>query len=691
MKKRALKRFSNLPSSSILILAIVFLTLLLPSCVVNLKPYWFTIPEQVTFTGQEFFLRLDSYVVDRDGTVSKFLLLEGPGEIRDRTYYCKFEEEALGALPIKTFRVRIRAVDNFGAISDTIFQVVVIKSSKVSRIPDLRITTGQDIKVDLKQYLKNEEGMSVEQITNVGILEDGIFSFTANSPGTYQCVFLIKRNGLILGFQLLNIFVYEHLLTLNVSEYNSGPSVEGACVLLFDNSGEKIDEAYTTAEGKVCFNKTPKRVVITKPGHATTVIDFAGPVFPIVLDTTLRRCKFSPTGGNISIDYEILNLSDQRMMPNSEGVYEVDYSSSPVIKVKASAYSETFEISHMYLKLGSTPGAEFFTSPRVYVQGSVLTAEVDLASFCGIVPLFIEAYDANDNRYTLVVPLRITRSWGSLGNYYTVEKPGDFAIKSFTIRQDVRYYSTTSGSLPSPLGAPPGTNLYVEVSWRKWEESTQFGKSPKPVAYRIYRSSDGQNFFPIGIVPSSTNLFRDSSPELFPGRRVWYAVSSVYDFGESPRTVLGSVVPLPMVNITGVQPADNATGVSVKPTFSWKFTGLEALRGKVTYYYDLWLYDTIVDRKYYEAYAGDKSIFTTKSETVSVRFEDFVWKRPSGETISELLVGHPYEWGLELIVAEWRDESNSSISISLNCDYNSKFGAYQIPPERYYLFVTGGN
>lgn len=672
-----------------ILLSVIFF-LALSGCVVNVKPHWSIIPDQIVLTGQELILQLDNYVSDRDGNVIRFLLVEGPGEIKDRLYYCKLTDNLLEGLFSKTFRVRIRAVDNLGATSDVVFQLTVIKSSKVTRLPDVHVTVGQSIVMDLKEYLKLEGDLTVEKVSDVGTLADGVFSFKPNSPGTYQCVFLVRKQGLVLGYQLLNIFVYEHLLTLNVSEYNSGPAVEGALIQLFNHLGEKVGETYTSTEGKACFDIIPHRVVITKPGYATTTIYFAGPVFPIVLDTTLRKYKFSNLHSNITVDYELSDVTGHPLKRDSQGIYEVDYTTSTTVKVKANAHSDAFEINHMYLKLGSPPGAEFFASPRIYTPGPTMNAEIELSSFSGIVPLFIEAYDANDNRYTVVVPIKIIRSWNSLGNYYIVEKPGGFALKSFTIRQDVRYYSKSVGNEYRPLGAPQGMNLYVEVSWKKWEESVQFGTSAKPVAYKIYRSVDGLNFFPVATVPASLSTFRDGSPSLFPGKRVWYAVSSVYEFGESPRTVLGSVVPLPMVYISDVRPTDNATGVSCKPVFSWRFTGLEDYKEKITYYYDLWLYDTIVDKKYYEAFVGDKSIFTTTSETVTVPFDELVWKRPNGEVLSELAVGRPYEWGLELMAAEWKDVKNSSISISLNCDYNSKFGVYQIPPERYYLFVTGG-
>jgi len=83
----------------------------------------------------------------------------------------------------------------------------------------------------------------------------------------------------------------------------------------------------------------------------------------------------------------------------------------------------------MYAKLGNPPGAEYLASPRLFAESNVLEGELDLTPFSGKVYLFIDAYDVNDNRYEVVVPLTVTKLTDLKVNPYVVEadQPAVFA------------------------------------------------------------------------------------------------------------------------------------------------------------------------------------------------------------------------------------------------------------------------
>ncbi|MEN3041932.1 MAG: hypothetical protein ABDH59_01290, partial [Fervidobacterium sp.] len=347
------------------------------------------------------------------------------------------------------------------------------------------------------------------------------------------------------------------------------------------------------------------------------------------------------------------------------------------IYIEAWAKSDNVKISHMYAKLGNPPGAEALTSPRLYNAGDKLNGTIDTSAFSGKAYLFIDAYDENDNRYEIIVPLYFIGLVDLRITPYYVEysKP---AIYAYNINSQVKYYNNASKY----------SNSYVVIKWKRWEESSQRSRADKPIGYAVYRSFDGKKFSKIATVSNNTNTFIDCSGEITYGKRVWYAVSSVYGFFEASKTTLGSVIVLPLFGISNVQPADNSVDVSTTPVFSWNFVGLEEYDGLVTYWYDIWLYDMNVNKKYhYPVNSEGQIIFKSKDKNVQIEFSDYSWYNLPDR---KLQANKPYEWGPELIAAIWEDETNNSVSTCIVCDYNGVISVSIIPPEKYYLFVTKG-
>lgn len=688
------KTGSLLSSVTSLSLTLLLVLTVASSCVPSRRPVWSKVPDLVVFVGQSVVIKLQKYAFDPGGGELRFVMVAGPGCIEQDEYKITPSLSLLGDSLLKEFTVTIRAISDACGFSDTSFNLIVVKGAELTRSSDFHIRQSEVLRVDLTGLVQLETGMRFIKLSDVGRLSDNVFTYVGTRPVAEQIPILVQKNGLNVGLLVLNVYVHRAHLTVRVSEYRAGPAVAGARVEMFDARGIKLGEGETDENGKFETDLPVVRLRLTKSGYATTVVDLVGTFPPFEIETTLRKAKFSSIPSTPSVRFELRNENDEPLTPDGSGTYNLE---AGKVRIVVNAFPTGFDVSHVYVKQGSPPGAEFLTSPRIYAEGSTLDAWLDLSTFVGFTPLFVDVYDDNDNHTLTVLSLNVAPRRGYFANFYLPEPASPFAIASLTLRQDVRYYSVPGQPIggevkaPEPLGAPDGMNLYVELAWRPWEESAQTLQSGRPIGFRVYRSLDGTSFLPIATLPSSVTRYRDGSVQLATGHRVWYAVSSVYTFGESPKVVLGSVVPLPMVYLTDVRPADGATSVATRPSFSWRFSGLEMYEGLVTYHYDLWLYDTVLGRRYYEAHRGESSKFSTPHPNVIHTFDDFTWKRPNGETIVELTPGRPYEWGLELLVAEWKDEENNSVSLSVNCDYNAKLLELNLPPERYFLFITKGD
>jgi len=676
--------------------ALMILTL--NSCILfNTAPVWKDLPLQIIPLGQTLNIDLSQYVERKNGHYLSFKIVSGVGEIVDTSYVYTPSPNELKDSSTKEIKVTLRAIDSAGKFSDKTLKIILVRSPVVSKIPDTYCTTGQELTIDISKYLELKTDEEFSMLSGPGLLNGTIYTFTPSSTGTYTITLGIYIGSLLTALQQFNIYALEHTFQINVSEYNSGSSVEGAQVAAYDTNGNLAETKLTDSFGKVYFyQQTYSKFTLTKPDHAITTIEIAGNTGPLSIDVTLRPYIFTqPATNDISLQIGLYDKNGKMLENSADGTYNlVD---DQEITVAATATSITFPISHMYIKIGSTPGAEYLSSPRYYEEGNYIKKQIQLAGFSGTTMLYIDAYDKNDSRYLYIIPLFIQSSKQNASKPYIVEKSTDnnYSIRSCTVREGIEYYSHLpypSTSKQEPLSAPKGMNLYIETYWKLWEDSTQKSYTNPPSSYRIYRSFDGVNYYHIATVPPEVSVYRDSSPQLECGKRVWYAVSSIYSFGESSRTVLGSVVPLPMVYITSVSPLDNATGVSTTPTFSWHFTGLESYSGKITYIYDLWLYDATVDEKFFYASKDGRTTFSTTQDSVTIDFPSYRWiQYVSSSYITALQPGHPYEWAPELLVGEWLDEKNNSLSTAINCNYNSTYFAPATPPEKYYLFVTGAN
>ncbi|MGC8955313.1 MAG: hypothetical protein ACP5JS_04345 [Fervidobacterium sp.] len=523
----------------------------------------------------------------------------------------------------------------------------------------------------------------------------GMIKSLKNARLIYVQTFLTHFLLLLLLLSVLSscgLFIVKPIyIKLIITEYNSGPVVTNADVLLFEN-GEMITNAKSNSQGVVTFNNlqvnNAYKIIIRKEGHSFTIIDITNLQSPLELNTTLRKAKFlASVENNISIDFELYDSYEKntKFSLNKSGIYEIPY--NDILYIEATATYSTLPISTFYAKLGNVPGSQALTMPRLYSPANTLNGELQIPLESGLTYLFFDCYDENDNRYEKIIPLKV-ETYLNIGTKKYIVEPQKPGVLAYHLNTSIEYYRASEKILEESDEKTVGkTNKYIIVRWKKWENSGQRKVTDKPTAYRIYRSYDGKHFSKIATVPNNYDYFIDTSAQNLIGRRVWYAVNSVYGSIETQKVDIGSTLILPLVSIEDIEPSDGAMSVSTRPVFSWKFTGLEEYEN-IEYWYEIWIYDLTINDMYYYPLDefGGRKIFKSKDPNVSIRFEDFQW---NGLPHNQLQSNKPYEWAPELAAGVYVDIKNNSVSLSILSDYNFVLAPVMFPPEKYYLFITG--
>ncbi|HPT59691.1 MAG TPA: hypothetical protein PLD16_07665, partial [Fervidobacterium sp.] len=394
-----------------LILLIAAMTLTLNSCILfNPAPIWKDLPLQIVPLGQTLNIDVSQYVSDKNDQYISFTIISGIGEIIDTSYVYTPSPTELNDSSTKEIEVILRATDSRGAFADKILKIIIVRSPLVSKIPDSYRTVGQELTIDISTYIELNPDEMLSMLSGPGLLNDNTYTFTPSATGTYTITLGVYNGSLLTALQQFNIYVLEHTFQINVSEYNSGSSVEGAQVAAYDRNGNLVETKLTDPSGKVYFDQqTYSKFILTKTGHAITTIELAGNTGPLSIDATLRPYVFiQPATNDITLQIELSDEDGKVLESTEDGTYSlVD---DQEITVEATATSIAFPISHMYLKIGSVPGAEYLSSPRYYEEGNHIQGQIQLSGFSGVTILYVDAYDNDDNRYLCIIPLFVQNS-----------------------------------------------------------------------------------------------------------------------------------------------------------------------------------------------------------------------------------------------------------------------------------------
>ncbi len=615
-----------------------------------------------------------------------------------------------------------------------------------SDIPDQTIGKGATVTLDLKSYVSDPENAlkSITLKSGSGSISNGVYTWTPTAEGTYTITAVAEDNAGAKAEKSFNVIVNPSAtFVLDTSEFNSGPVVEGATVVVKDAEGTVRGSATTDSKGKATVIAWVESEVeelnafISKPGYAKDVIFGVRLVKDQTyqLTTTLRKAMVGKTTTDVPIDVDV-NIYTDSTKATPVDLNNVT-SDSIYVVVTATPTEFTEGINVIYSKANGIPGTSFFAGQRLYGSGvSHVEGLVSVKEFSGIIPLVTDVYDHNDNKVEKLLWLNIVRTpaEGVVGyqvKKYTSRYTTNYDLLAYTRRSAVEFYSKppvekhvkAANPIDEVNGAPADTNLWVEIRWLTWASAAQSGITTAPKSYNLYRSFDGTNYDL--IVTTSSMPYRDSSPLLEVGKETWYAVSAVYDGYEATKTVIGSVTPLPMVQIEYTGPLNGATNVSTDPTFGWEYKGLEAYQPSdsyttLKYRWDIWLYDeTVNDGGYYSlgfVAGGDAYYysFLTPATSVELKFSDFYWENSIedyGYYWVDFGIGSPYaydrlqknktySWGNELLAAQLEynglsqeDSSKKfrSIAYSVHTDLVPNLASYALDPEVYNTFTTGSN
>lgn len=512
------------------------------------------------------------------------------------------------------------------------------------------------------------------------------------------------------------LFVSNARLKLYVTDYNSGYAVADATVKLY-YEGTKIMEGTTNEDGLVIFN-IPTNVdsgyvdfVVLKEGHSVT--RFNNVLFEkdktTTIETQLRVASFGPTSTETPAEINVkfyedsskateLSFIDNVLTINNDIFYEVNVNTME------------YDVKYIYVKLGSVPGSGFLTNPRAIFYESPAEGSLSISGFTGITPLYVVTFDQNENMVVNVYYLNIQKEDVTVENPYEVEKI-DPSIFAYTRRGGVAFYNEpikidkkgvpefekNFGTEAAPM---KDTNLWVEIYWVLWEDSSAYLTTDQPEAYVVYRSFDGVNFEEIATVPEGYNYYRDKSPQLEAGKEVWYQVAAKYgDFVATP-TFLGSVIPLDLFGIKYLSPTDGSTNVSTNPLFAWEVVNpVSSEEGKPVYYFDIWLYDeTLNDYGYYSLSVPGYPYYSfigTYATVVAFEFNNppFGWwvdfAAGGWYQYDTLQKNKTYEWGNELAVAIVADDDSEAYAIY--ADQARIIDPFGVEAEIYNTFTTGEN
>ena len=522
-----------------------------------------------------------------------------------------------------------------------------------------------------------------------------------------------------------------------VVEYQTGPAVEGATVVV-KNGSEVLVEDVTDENGEVTFNLSGFSekidVELKKQGYALSKIEGLKreDLENGVKEVPLRKAKLDKNPDTQTFPKVTLTFFDLDTSNITENF---------ILRVDVETDNHP---SSIYAKIGSVPGAGFLGEREFAPDTKTATFTIDISNFDGEVPLYVVFYDYNDNRVEKIEYITINREDEEVeGTLFVPISPvilDSVSLLAWTRNQGVEFYSrdkiieiasekfdTNKNSNLSqdfdPLknfgkgleAAPKGTNLWIEIYWYDYDTLDYYGfidpNVIRPDGYNVYRSFDGVNYRKIATVGSGYYL--DPSAQNAPGKEVWYAVSSYYkgrNDEESELVKLGSVVPLDSFNVNLKSPANRETNVSRQPTFVWEPTKeLAPPESEVEYYYTMWIYDLVQSENYIFPGGFDGTTFyypydfmTLEATEVSVTFkgnegspeyEDLIWFLYLSDGIyfydtNKLEPGKTYDWGVDYAFAVAEDEDSLAISIAIDYGWR-KDPLGGVMPEMHNVFTTG--
>lgn len=528
-----------------------------------------------------------------------------------------------------------------------------------------------------------------------------------------------------------------------VTDAKSGPAVPDATVTINDVTTVTDKNGMATIVLTNINNETELTIEATKFNHALTKVEGlkikAGETKDVYI--TLRKAELNPdpdTQEIPEVEFKVYDYSKYINGTLDEISLDSSVVSGPIVVTIAATPKSNDHINIIYASLGKTPGSGFMTGDRGYTSGATQVAfAFNTFDFNGLTDLHVTVYDYNDNQIEIVKYINILNNNDIVLNKFIPGAWADYGLgtnmDAYTRRMEIGFYNQGRNIEKSNIkinnliknnvekkiknfeskfnkklnfnfeSAQPDSNMWVEVWWIPVDAFDPDGTLYQwPKGYKIYRSFDGMNWTKAGYVSqnSSNNMiFRDYSPELEPGKEVYYGVTAVYDDGETEMTYLGSVTPLGMFDVQLTSPSMLATDVARAPIFGIKPITHDDSLDNATFEYALWIYDLIQSEQHLlPGYFGeDGAVYQQFYDVVgpyplAINYLDQQWFLLNADGLfmyNDYLQPHKtYSWAVDLAYAFTMNDVSSAISISIDQGYGvDPFGG--VDADAFNTFTTG--
>lgn len=581
-------------------------------------------------------------------------------------------------------------------------QMVILESTKA--VPLAWTATDPNNKtLSFDVYL----GTTAGGMTKQGTTAEMTYQVTGLTPGqTYYWKVAASNGEESTDSETRSFAVGSRLATVTVIEFTTGAMASGLTVAV-EQDGTALLTGTTDANGhfKAYLFDQAYDIRVSGTNRATSLVRNYKPVaLP-----TLQMASNSAETDNDELPTLTIEFIDSgnNVIPAGNAIVETS--------VKVHIRSDLL-MDVLYLGLGFVPAATGRTASAFSVYETMPTISVD--GFSGqTVPLHVVAYTPNRTRLDQIVYLPINYTATTVTAH---DPPTDVFVYGWTSDADVEYYSlveklqktlpnkipskrmnqlkTNLAKAPTPEHKLSGVNMLAQIAW------TAPAAAANLTGYNVYRKIEGGEYEKVSYV-TSTYCF-DKGYDLNPGSTYFYQVKALYTDGvESSGLETDEVVPLDIWNVKLMTPADDATGVSRMPTFTWKpvisgtnsgtphIGGAGVADSDILYvFYGPWMYDQAVsDQQIVNDYVFQN--WGPAQQSVAFLGGPGTWVRvyPDGSMAPQtdaLEKMKTYEWGLDLASAvSWTGASNMWYSTTI--DYGYGLDRWSNPADKYNRFTTG--
>lgn len=263
------------------------------------------------------------------------------------------------------------------------------------------------------------------------------------------------------------------------------------------------------------------------------------------------------------------------------------YTASVPISVSAEAGSPdtpligTYDHPGIMLKINSKAGVTM-TSSSVTQTLSYAWNSADYPP--GGINIKIVAYDNNNNRCELNVPVTVGARAGSPPNHAPSNTYSDYEINAITSGRSFSIFNSEpliiqtdngerlikSDSPYSIMSAEPDSTVMVDFLVDAYTDTKGINVYRSSVTGGPYTLAGGTtSVINVSWRPYSCYNFVDASAELVPGSTYYYRLTYFNGYGESAMSTERSVRILPKYNLNLASPANYATTTDETPTLSW--------------------------------------------------------------------------------------------------------------------------